>query len=171
MQIMQLLKKYWYGLAMSLMAVILSINLLGGFRRFADDPDSIEMIELGPTIEGWQLWLNRNSLLFKPLSDGAKIGIARTKKSAEGVLITKSVTGLVATGSARIREAGPGVIIILDDELADSLQSQTNARGSLNLMLSQASTGRIIAYNLLDGDVLRKGGYLKFLSNIGMLAQ
>ncbi|MCH7574408.1 MAG: hypothetical protein IIA59_04700 [Candidatus Marinimicrobia bacterium] len=167
----QLFKKHWYWLAMSLMGVTLVINLLGGFQRVAGWLAENIAAENGPQDDQWQAWLDRNSLLFKPLSSGAKIGITLSQENSDGVIITKTDKGLIAFSTRHMKRELPGVIMVLDSlGTVELLQSHMNSLKSIYFISNQARLGRIQAFRMHDMEQLRKHGYLAFLNTIGLSA-
>lgn len=155
---------------MSLLGLTLAINLLGGFRNLATrstSADGAGKID-GPEVGQWQAWLETNSMLFEPLATGARIGIAPSWDSSVGVIITKTAPGLIASGTRRMKQDHPGIIIVLKSDMAGSLTAQTSSPMSLYYLTTWIRLGRIQAYYMKERDTLKKDGYLEFLDSIGM---
>ena len=147
------------------------INLLGGFQHVAGWLAANIAVKAGPQDDQWQAWLDRNSLLFKPLSSGAKIGITQSQESSHGVIITKTAKGLMAFSTRQMKQERPGVIMVLDSlETEELLQSHMNSLKSIYFISGQARLGRIQVFHMMNMDQLRNDGYLAFLSTIGLSA-
>lgn len=168
-EVMDLVRKYWFPAAALVLSLVLVANLSGGFDRLDLVIKGFKDKSLVTDKEKWQRWLDGTPRLFESLVEGAKIGIARDHEDGYGIIWTMMGDGFRVERTNQLRKAGPGIILVFDDQVASELQSKSDQREVIRFLRNHSQTGKVQAYYLLNNDArLKEEGYWSFLQEIGL---
>ena len=168
MNLFEILKKNGFSILAATLALILVVNLFGGFTKihlFWKNWTDHSLVTNG---EEWQTWLNTNRELFASLSDNAQIGVTKNLNGDYGVIWTKLRDRMQVFRTTQLKETGPGIILEFDDEVAKDLQWKKNKDEAIIFLRHRARIGKIQTYYLKDNDKLNEEGFLQFLRDIGL---
>ena len=168
MKLLEILKKNWFNILAVTLALILVVNLFGGFTKLQLFWKNWTDHSLVTDVEKWRIWLNGNHELFASLRDSAQIGVTKSLNGDYGVIWTKLRDGMHVFRTTQMRKTGPGIILEFDDQVARDLRWKKNKDEAIIFLRHRARIGKIRTYYLKKEEKLQAEGFLTFLGDIGL---